>query len=499
MKKVNKILCMALGATFLATGCATVGNITNKENEIIYNGNAGVVVDGNLYFGNSVADYSASGFSYKDAKTYAYLARLNQKIDLDSKSGDYSPKGVENVASEVVGQSHSFMFALGNYLYYATPNQKEFSDSNGKPAKHFEYTTLFRCKLNGDKNKEVYTTEGEVSKIEVLKYGDDYYVVMLAGSKLVRINVGSAKKAKADVSVLAEDVTSVAIPKTFEQEKTGSSLDWNGYVYFTVAKTDEDNSDVGGTIIKRIKLDSKEAEELEGRSKNESFAFVGREKDVVFYTCKKNGTVAYTYASDLTGDNSKMAILNKEKEVYTSALSDFAEIVETRGSKTETAVVGYMCLNSSTVMVAKKNSNGFDVNSVSFTADGSAVSSYKILAKDERVLYLGTTTGIYRADLSYALNGASSVACQTVTKMTSIYDKAIASYDGEYVYFYAKLEEVKEEDKDTSSSEEETEKETDDNYYLYRTKVNKTYLDENKNYELLSLTKIKSRRTENQK
>ena len=179
MKKVNKILCGILGASFLLAGCATVGNIQNDQTEVIYNGNSAVMVSDNLYFGNSIADIG-SGFSYKDAKTYAYLSRLNTKLDFGAKDQDYSPKTVEMVEGEVVGHENSFMFALGDYVYYAVPNQKEFKNDEGKPEKHYDYTTIMRCKLNGDKNKELYTAEGTVSQIEVLKYGENYYIVFLA-------------------------------------------------------------------------------------------------------------------------------------------------------------------------------------------------------------------------------------------------------------------------------------------------------------------------------
>ena len=70
----------------------------------------------------------------------------------------------------------------------------------------------------------------------------------------------------------------------------------------------------------------------------------------------------------------------------------------------------------------------------------------------------------------------------------TISDNAIGALDGEYVYFYAKLQkiETEEEDKDGETEEEEE----DNNLYMYRAKVGKSGED---NYELLSKTVIKSR------
>ena len=93
MKKFLKVLCFIFGFGFLLAGCATVGNITNSNSEIIYNGNSAVLVDGYLYYGNAFADIS--GFSsdrdYKTNARVSYLARLNTNA-LEAKSEDYSPK-----------------------------------------------------------------------------------------------------------------------------------------------------------------------------------------------------------------------------------------------------------------------------------------------------------------------------------------------------------------------------------------------------------------------
>ena len=75
MKKITKLLCGILGVAFLATGCATVGNIKNSDSELIYNGNAAVMVNGYLYYGNAFTDIN--GDSFKNLNNYKESAKLS--------------------------------------------------------------------------------------------------------------------------------------------------------------------------------------------------------------------------------------------------------------------------------------------------------------------------------------------------------------------------------------------------------------------------------------
>ena len=65
--------------------------------------------------------------------------------------------------------------------------------------------------------------------------------------------------------------------------------------------------------------------------------------------------------------------------------------------------------------------------------------------------------------------------------MTSIISGQ-CGYTGDYIYFYAQLEEI-EDDENTDEDEEE---EVDTNYYMYRT-------DKQGNYQLVGQTKPKSK------
>lgn len=482
MKKFTKILCCVLGLGFLLGGCATVGSIRNSNNELIYNGNSAVMVDGYLYYGNAFSDISAfsSDKDYKNAAKLSYLARLNTNIDLEAKSEDYSPKNVEKVAGEVAGFSNDFMFVLGNYIYYATPNRQKALDSEGNAGNYYNYTTIYRSQLNGNGKTKIYTTNGEITQIEVLKHDENYYIVMLAGTDLIKIKIGN----KISTEVVAEDVTSVAIPKTYQKDKVGSTLDWNGYIFYTTTRTDEDNTDISGSDVKRVLVSGGDAEVV-FHEQGTTITFIGREKDVLFYT--KTGHETEVFISDITNDNSKNALINNEKRFFSSSsISDISLV------STGNVDYGYIFINSSGALMyadVKNNKSGV----VSLQSEGTAVSDYNVLFISGRTVYLSTTTSIYKADLSSLFNGGSNtISCETVVTMTAIYDGTLYAFDGTYIYYYAKLEEVELEE----DEEETVEEETDDNYYLYRTKASKnSEADAAKAYELLGKTQIESRQT----
>lgn len=477
MKKLTKILCCVLGLGFLLGGCATVSNISNSNPELIYNGNSAVMVDGYLYYGNAFSDTSAfsSNSDYSNAARVGYLARLNTNIDLMAKDKDYSPRNVENVASEVVGYENNFMFVLGNYIYYATPYTGISENADGESGHYYNYTTIYRSRLNGDNKTRLYTTNGEISQIEVLKFGENYYIVLLAGGRLVKIQISG----RTSSTVLAENVESAAIPKTYQQNVIGSSLDWNGNIYFTTTRSDEDNSDLNGSELKKVSI-TDNTESTVYHQQDVTITFLGRDKDVVFFSRANE-----VYMTDFGKDDLANAVSDPQKRVYAgSTISNLMAL------GTENGTVGYT-FNDSNSNLLYVSSDGKRTGAITLQNDGSPLSGYNILFTTGRTIYISTTTGIYSADLSPAFNGNGgpvSVNCTTVVTMTAIYDGSLYAYDGRYIYFYAQLEEVELEDEDETP-------ETDSNYYLYRTRAVKSSSSDADPYQLLGRTQITSRQS----
>ena len=467
MKKITKLLCGILGVAFLATGCATVVNIKNSDSELIYNGNAAVMVDGYLYYGNAFTDINGDSFknlnNYKESAKLSYLARLNTNIELAAKTNNYSPKHVEKVAEEVAGQANQFMFVLGQYVYYTIPKKEQSTNSDNKLEYQFSYSTLCRSKLNGDDRKELYKTEAQITKIETLKYNGKYYIVFLAGENLVKIELGSKCKA----STIATGVSGIAIPKTYEKSKEQSTLDWNGLIYYTTARSVEDNTDISGTVMSKISIENGEAAQV-GFIQGKTISIVGRERDVVFYTI---GSKTYSLDTNKAG---QVALDSASHEFYAAAVSNIHLIASSARE------LGYIFTANSNLVY--KNLAG-DSAVLKFESSGTSLSNIAFV--NGRTVYLETATGLYSADIS-ALSITSgeqkTVECTEIVTMTAMHE-GLYSFDGKYIYFYAQLE---------KEEEDETITETDGNFYLYRTRVGES---DRYSYELLGLTQTAERRS----
>ena len=483
MKKTTKLLCGLFATGFLAAGlagCATVSNVKNEDNELIYNGTSAVLVnDSYLYFGNSYADYSAfeEDGDYKSSAELSYLARLEAGANIIADGIDYSPEKVEQVAEEVVSHQKSFMFVLGDYIYYLTPNRKKFENSDGKLEQQYSYSTLYRSKLNGNSKKELYTTEAEISTIEVLKYQNKYYIVLLAGNDLIKFKLGD----KVRRTVIADDAVAVAIPQTYEKNRVGSTLDWNGNIYYTQSKTNEDNADVSGTSIRKVSIAGGDNVEV-GGGMGQTVSLIGREKDIIFYTY--NGE---TYKVD-TNQNSQIVVGSNSNLFSSSEVSNIYKVYEQEAEQ----VLGYIYTSNSGL---RYKTNSGRTGALTLNYDETALSDYNVLLVSGRVLYFSTTNAIYSADLSSAFNGnGGTIDCKAIVKLDddSVYSGSLYAFDGQYIYYYAKLQTLEAEE----GSEEEVEQSTDENYYLYRTRVGNNADSSPKTpYELLSLVDDTDRRS----
>lgn len=490
MKKMNKVLCGVLGLGFLLTGCATVSSFKNTKEELIYNGNVATVVGDYVYYANKYAETIEDKDGYKEAAKLAYLARIDRNIDVATKK-DYTPADIEKVGSEVVGHSKNYMITLGNYIYYTIPNKDKVEDSEGNVSYKFNYTTLYRCKLNGDKVKKLYTTTGEVTQIETLKHNGKYYIVMLAGSDLVRVEIGKKCSAK----VIAEDVTSLAMPETYEENRFGSTLAWNGNLFYTIAKKDESNPDITGTHIYKHELSSNEGKKVGTVAK--TLKFIDREVDTLFYTYSETAVEkTYAYDSNRTievgGKQVAPAFTVNASDLFSvSTIENIKQVTARVASEGKTAALtmGYVYFNSEIMTyqtVAGKT------GSFTFKSGDTNVENFQLLFVDERTAYLSMATGIYKADLSAAFNGEGGpveIECVEVVNMLGLQEEGNYAFDGTYIYYYADLQPLSEEE---AGEGEDTTEDLDSGKFLYRSHVGKTGA---ANYQLLSKTNNEKRMT----
>jgi hypothetical protein len=320
--------------------------------------------------------------------------------------------------------------------------------------------------LNGDSKEKIYTTNGEVSQIEAVKYGNKYYVVMLAGTDLIKIEIGN----KFSVKVISDSATSMAIPQT--QDYSTSTLDWDGYIYYTEDKTVGDYSDISGSYVYRVSVAGGDAQKLFWKQ-GKTVKFVGRVKDVLFYTYNPTNQTE-VFVSDMTNTTSASTFENNQTLFLAdTSISDIS--VLSSGVRD----TGYLFYNSSSALMFKPTNGSARI--VTFSVDGSELSSYNILFVTGRTVYLSTTTGIYKASIA----DDGSTTCETIVTMTAIYDGTNYAYDGSYIYFYAQLEAIDDDEEDS-----------DTNYYMYRAKIKYLQEDKSQNYELLSYTQLSSRHTQ---
>ncbi|MDE6583193.1 MAG: hypothetical protein K2K31_00895 [Clostridia bacterium] len=463
MKKLSTLILVCLmGFIFLFTGCGTVDPIVNNDDELIYNGNSVVNIDGYLYYANSFKSYKelTSDDDYNSSVANSYLARLNTNVNLEAKDKDHSPKTVENVSPEIAGQENGFMFTLGDHIYYTTPNRKEGRDENGTVTHFYNYIAFYRSNLNGDGKNLFYTADAEVSEIEVLKSNGQYYIVMLVGSRLVKIQIG---KDIGNVVTLAENVTSVAMPETYEKNNTATSIDWNGYIYYT--------TDAGAYRVNLVDGSSR-------KMVNSNITFIDRHKDVLFFT-ESGNTTSVCYAN-VTDGNSSFAITNNKQ--YLSGLSSISDInmisvkKNTQGG-VEVSDLGFTFVYSGSLYACK-----FGQNPVKLTlndSEGNTLSNFKIVEVFDGAVYLSTETGLYKIDLNgiYSeTNKSKTLTVTTLAKMTKVYvETNLTSFDGKYLYYFATLEGL-EENGEVQTVEDQT-------FYLYRVNISGT-----EGYQLLSLT-----------
>ncbi len=485
MKKWAKMLCCFALVGFMLVGglagCATVSNIKNDYEGIIYNGTSAVRVGDYLYFANAYSDSGSftKDSDYTNATKNSYLARVNLE-NLDAKNPYFSPKKVENVSSEVTGFGDSFMFVLGQNIYYATPNRQMMKNDSGQSAYFFNYTTIFKSGLNGDGKTKLYTTSDEISQIEALKFEDKYYIVMLAGQKIIKIDLKSNK-----VTTLAENVTSVAIPKTCRTNANNSTLDWNGQIYFTTAR-DSESALKDTNLLKKIGINETDPQKAETVYTQGNVTLISREQDVIFFSESKTNIESAVYKLDVKANPNSSDFYDaaKKKQLFFSGstVTDLTHIA------TKSVDYGYIYTANSSLRYSSNNGKS---GKITLMLNDTELSSYKTLCVIDRIIYLSTTSGIYSADLSNVfINGGANVQikCKEIVSMTGIADNNLHAFDGKYIYFYASLQTIPDESQD--ESENETEEETDDNLYLYRANISG-----DEGFQLLGLTAISSRHT----
>lgn len=447
MKKWTKGLIATLfTGAIIFTGCSSIAQVKNDKTEILYNGGSVVAVGDYLYYGNGYAsgvnDYDVKSDSeYNTAKDYSYLSRtkLTDRVDSQYKNENE----VNKLNDRIAGYSNSYMFALGNYIYFASPNLHKTSGNEYV----WEYVSLFRIGLNGGNAEEIYTTKAYNSSsanIKALSYNNNHYLIVFDGTNLVQINIGN----KISVKEIGT-ATSVALPDENES--------WNGNIYYTT----ENNSTYGhdGNIAYSYNVETESSKKI-CQEINLTVTFTGRVGNKVFFSrsVKGNSNVE-TYIYDADNANG-LEFNSASKRFYNLAISDIDAVAEnnttyygytfTVTTESKTQVMYYNELNKST--------------SVFISADTGYANT---VASWGTYYYYMTSDSIVRKTLD-TKEETTIVSDMTIKNDGFAYDYYYT--DGNIsglknIYFYAQVPaEETEDDEETTSS--------DTNYYLYKVDYN---------------------------
>ena len=449
MKKFTKgILATLFIGTFTiasVVGCSPIKNIENKESGIVFNGGSVVSVGDYIFYGNGFAsgvnDYNKkSETEYNKAKSYAYLARI-KKSDYNGDKFK-SATNIDKIADKIVGYSNAYMFVCGNYIYYATPNMHKT-----KTNEHiWEYVSIFRSKLNGEGNSEVYTTSSynaDKAKIRALSFNNENYLLVYDGTNLVSLKLGE----KVSVNTISSEATSVALPKEGEN--------WNGFVYFTEDRT----NDIGQKMNYVYKASVKNG--TKGNPINSDYAssvlFTGRVKDVLFYT-KTEGNISETKMLDLNKQQGDFA--TSSESFYELAISNIQEI-----GQGNTLYGGYVFTATRLDKTQVMYYNNYNAKDYGYTAEVLVEDGYaNTVAVDGLNFYYTTSDKLLRksvTNLSVEQTLVSDVSIRSgyFGYDYTYIDKTPVKLDN--IYFYAtRLYDKEAEDYDESKA-------TDENSYLY--------------------------------
>lgn len=448
-KNIFKFLSIIFCIAFFLTGCATVSNVYNKDGSSIYfddiqyfQGQV-VQIGDYLYYGNGYTSSDSDDFDYNLSAQTGYLARINvsdylsfdEDVSEELKSST-SPNGVEKVNDKLIGYQNQEMFVLGEYIYFTSANTHKTSTLEND----YTQVSLFRVKFNGDGFEEFGTFRNDENSIRTVQKGSDgsyYYIIYSKTNEDDVYNLYSIKIGNqlGDIVTLAEDVESVAI------------CDKNSTIRNIIYSTDSDRSGHTTDCVKSVDFATGEIKNLDSGVTDTTLTFVGRVADIVFYSYTNDYKATEVYYKDLVNSDNYFNPTKSNKFYNATSIKNIQAV----GS-------GYMFISTTSSSLMYKTLGPEDATLLVKSENYSDV-----LFIDGDYIYFSNSTTISRINVI-------DFNKQDLVSMTSIISGQ-CGYTGEYIYFYAQLEE-----------KDEDAKEDDTNYYMYRT-------DKEGNYQLIAKTK----------
>ena len=313
MKKVYSLaVVLILFVCAFFTSCGNPGLSENPSLDATVYGNGGCVAikEDYLYFINGYEDaskftsYKVNNVEGKVERGAIYRTKLDANGNIQRDENGFLVN-CERVVSKTVGFDNGGFYIVGNYIYFLTPHME--NDGSGVLQK--SWLDICKIKIDGSgQSSRLYNTQSAPTNFDwsVLMIGNRPYIVVNDEGKLLSINASSG-----GVSVLAKNVTSVAMPKfnTFEYE---NAEEFNKYVYFTREKTDEDklSSDFTGNVVCKVNITNKndKSEYINNEEENSIYKVIEYKNGNIYYSkSNTNSNISQVYkrnVSEVAFDNS---------------------------------------------------------------------------------------------------------------------------------------------------------------------------------------------------
>lgn len=434
MKK-NKIVillfCVAcLGIIF--TGCTSITQIKNENNELIIEKGAITRVGDYLFYANAYSSSVSDSTSISSANSLSNLKRVNLST-LTSEGANISPDAIDTIANYCVGFEKSYMFTLGQSIYFVAPQKMYLKDTSGKDIVSYN-TSLFKVSVNGGTVKEIERYKGTLEGISVIKNGNNYYVLSnVSGvvdgestvNKLYLLNLSNDK-----VNEIASEIASVAMPED------GIVID---YIYYT--KTESIGATNNSTYIYSI---SEQKNIVEKLAQSNAVTFIKQTSDSVYYTTTSGLRSIKSTAKNY--DNSTLEYSSNSVSISNLSYLTLSD-----------SMSGILFVNNESLLFSTNNGITNILNVINSELNLELTTDDFLFASGTKIFFM-TESKIYVCSLYNLVQSGKNIITAQIEKsniLTSGY-----GYDGENLYFYAQID-VSEEESESEDYVENT------NYYLH--------------------------------
>lgn len=431
MKKITSILLVLLLGVCLLAGCSSL-EMPNGFNNVVSNGGFVVGAGDYMFFANGYKSYSSlTEKSDNDGDVGAYS--LNRtKIDrtasnrkwFDIEKDEDENAKIDLVAQKITAYQSANIYVVGEYIYFTSPNVHK-SDKNEY---EFNLSSLFRVRLDGTGLCEFYTTVSSNAKFYLT--GNEKQQLLIYDDETIK----AVDVYKGETKVKTVLTTDVKVASVQFPSETGGEV---AYLYFTVNRT---TSGFNGNLLYRFSVETGEAKEVKNVvGSNETITLLDYKNGVLFYSIT-NGNNDGIY-SNSTGFASGT---NSIKHIsFVDQGSDFSNVTYVKCDDED-----YNCF--AFVYGGKLYIQPMSSNNIAQAIKLSDKADAKIQFVDNGYIYYSTSDGIYRVSVRQRIEQQLSAI--------SDFNSDVMDFDGRFVYFFAKEENV-----------------TSETYYLYRAD---TYLDE---------------------